>query len=70
MPELADICTITVCHMLDAILRCTLRHELFQVADIAVEALVEPAAFNKVVEVVADQDSPLRSLADLFASVS
>lgn len=40
-----------------------------QVADVAVEATVEPAASNKVVEVITDTNSPLRSIADLFAAV-
>lgn len=35
----------------------------------AVEATVEPAASNKVVEVITDTNSPLRSIADLFAAV-
>ena len=41
-----------------------------QVADVCVEALVEPAANNKVVEVVARDTAPLRTYQTLFSSVS
>ena len=40
-----------------------------QVADVAVEAVVDPAASRKVVEIISDQTSPLRSLSSLFSSV-
>ena len=40
-----------------------------QVADICVDALIIKEAENKVVEVVATADQPMRSLKDLFASV-
>jgi hypothetical protein len=36
---------------------------------VCVEALVEPAAAGKVVEVIAKQSAPARSLAELFKSV-
>lgn len=41
-----------------------------QVADVCVEALVCPAAADKVVEVIAEKDAPARDLADLFAAVT
>ena len=41
-----------------------------QVASVCVEALVEPAASNKVVEIVARENAPLRTYQDLFSSVS
>lgn len=40
-----------------------------QVAEICVDALSEPAASNKVVEVVADQNEIVRPAAELFSSV-
>ncbi|DBA79810.1 TPA: hypothetical protein ACH3X1_008471 [Trebouxia sp. C0004] len=40
-----------------------------QVAEICVDALSEPAATNKVVEIVADQNEIVRPAAELFASV-
>jgi hypothetical protein len=40
-----------------------------QVADVCVEALVCPAAADKVVEVVAEKSAPERSLQALFAGV-
>ncbi|KAK9830289.1 hypothetical protein WJX72_010823 [[Myrmecia] bisecta] len=40
-----------------------------QVAEVCIEALVEPAASNKVVEVVTDQAVPARPYSELFASV-
>ena len=40
-----------------------------QVAEICVDALSEPAASNKVVEIVADQNEIVRSAAELFANV-
>ena len=41
-----------------------------QVAEICVDALSEPAATNKVVEIVADQNEIVRPAAELFANVS
>ncbi|WIA31244.1 hypothetical protein OEZ86_001242 [Tetradesmus obliquus] len=41
-----------------------------QVADVCVEALVCPAAADKVVEVIAEESAPERSLQQLFESVS
>ncbi|GIL82891.1 hypothetical protein Vretimale_8390 [Volvox reticuliferus] len=41
-----------------------------QVADVCVAALTEPAAANKVVEVIAEKDAPVRSLGELFAGVN
>ena len=40
-----------------------------QVADICVDSLLIKEAENKVVEVIATPDQPMRSLRDLFASV-
>lgn len=40
-----------------------------QVADCAVEALVEPAASRKVVEIIAKQENVRRPYTELFASV-
>ena len=40
-----------------------------QVADICVSSLLIKEAENKVVEVIATPDQPMRSLRDLFASV-
>ena len=40
-----------------------------QVAEICIEALVEPLADNKVVEVVTDQAQPPQPYSQLFASV-
>ena len=40
-----------------------------QVADVCVDALVEPAASNKVVEIIAKQDTPRRPTTELFAAV-
>ncbi len=42
---------------------------LVQVAEICVDALSEPAATNKVVEIVADQNEIVRPAAELFAGV-
>lgn len=42
---------------------------LLQVAEICVDALSEPAASNKVVEIVADQNEVVRPAAELFAGV-
>lgn len=42
---------------------------LVQVAEICVDALSAPAATNKVVEVVADQNEIVRPAAELFAGV-
>ena len=39
-------------------------------ADVAVEAAVEPAASRKVVEIIADTSAPLLSYPQLFAAVS
>jgi uncharacterized protein YbjT (DUF2867 family) len=41
-----------------------------KVAQVCVEALLEVAARNQIVEIVAKPDAPARSFADLFASVS
>ena len=41
----------------------------WQVAEICVDALSEPAASNKVVEIVADQNEFARSAAELFSNV-
>jgi hypothetical protein len=43
---------------------------LDQVADVCVAALTEPAAGDKVVEVIAEKDAPTRSLGELFAGVN
>jgi NAD(P)H-binding len=40
-----------------------------KVAQVCVEALLQPAAQNKVVEIVAKPDSPTQSLEALFAAV-
>lgn len=40
-----------------------------QVAEVAVDALITPAAVNKVVEIISRPDAPSRSIADLFESV-
>jgi hypothetical protein len=40
-----------------------------QVAELCVEALVQPAAANKVVEAIAEVDMPPRDAAELFSSV-
>ena len=40
-----------------------------QVAEILVDALAEPAAANKVVEVIADQNEISRPASELFANV-
>jgi uncharacterized protein YbjT (DUF2867 family) len=40
-----------------------------QVAEVCVEALVAPAAIDKVVEVIAERGAPARPLGELFASV-
>jgi len=42
---------------------------LLQVAEICVDALSEPAATNKVVEIVADQNELVRPAAELFSNV-
>jgi hypothetical protein len=57
-------CCTLLLTMCPAVL-CALR----QVAGCCVEALVEPAASNKVVEVIAKQELPNRPFAELFASV-
>jgi hypothetical protein len=41
-----------------------------QVARVCVAALTEPAAVNKVVEVIAKQDAPQLSFAQLFQGVA
>ncbi len=41
-----------------------------QVAEVCVAALMEPAAENKVVEVIAESAAPAKPLAELFAGVS
>ncbi|EFJ41522.1 hypothetical protein VOLCADRAFT_107678 [Volvox carteri f. nagariensis] len=41
-----------------------------QVADVCVAALTEPAAANKVVEVIAEKDAPSKPLGELFAGVN
>jgi hypothetical protein len=43
---------------------------LLQVADVCVEALVCPAAADKVVEVIAERSAPEHSLQQLFAGVA
>lgn len=40
-----------------------------QVAEVAVGALTEPAAANKVVEVIAKKDAPARTLAELYGVI-
>lgn len=40
-----------------------------QVADVVVAALVEEAADNKVVEVIAEKGAPKKTLGELFAGV-
>jgi uncharacterized protein YbjT (DUF2867 family) len=40
-----------------------------KVAQVCVEALLEPAAANKIVEIVAQPDAPQRLFSDLFASI-
>ena len=40
-----------------------------QVAEILVDALAEPAAANKVVEIIADQNEIFRPASELFANV-
>jgi hypothetical protein len=42
---------------------------LHQVAEVIIEALVEDAAKDKVVEVIAETSAPALPLAELFASV-
>ena len=42
---------------------------LLQVAEICVDALSEPAAANKVVEIIAEQSEFGRPSSELFASV-
>ena len=39
-------------------------------ADVCVEALVDPSASNKVVEVIAQENAPIRPMSDLFASIA
>jgi len=39
------------------------------VAEVCIASLVEPAAANKIVEVVAKEDAPATSLQELFESV-
>ena len=41
-----------------------------QVAEVCVAALTEPAAANKVVEVIAEKDAPAKAWADLFSAVN
>jgi hypothetical protein len=41
-----------------------------QVAQVCVESLVEPAAADKVVEIIAEEGATPAPLADLFASVN
>ncbi|KXZ53653.1 hypothetical protein GPECTOR_6g570 [Gonium pectorale] len=41
-----------------------------QVAEVCVAALSEPAAANKVVEVIAERDAPSRTYAELFSAVN
>lgn len=38
-------------------------------AEVVVDALVTPAASNKVVEIIADVSQPNRSIAELYASI-
>lgn len=40
-----------------------------QVAEVCIEALVEPAASNKVVEIIAEPNAPAKTISELFASV-
>jgi len=40
-----------------------------QVADVCVEALVSPAAADKVVEIVAEKTAPVRTIEQLFEGV-
>lgn len=40
-----------------------------QVAEVAVEALVHPESFYKVVEIVSSGEAPKRSFNDLFGSI-
>ena len=40
-----------------------------QVADLAVQAIVEPAAHDKVVECIATKEALPRSIADLYQAV-
>ena len=40
-----------------------------QVAEVCVAALVEPAAANKVVEVIAESGAPARTMLELFTAV-
>lgn len=41
-----------------------------KVAQVCVEALFEPAAKNKIVEVIAQEDAPAKSFGELFANVA
>lgn len=41
-----------------------------QVAEVCVASLVEPAAANKVVEVIAETNAPTNSMSQLFESVA
>lgn len=41
----------------------------YQVADVCVEALVNPAAADKVVEIIAEQEAPAYTLSQLFENV-
>ncbi|MCX7596963.1 MAG: SDR family NAD(P)-dependent oxidoreductase, partial [Fischerella sp.] len=41
-----------------------------KVAQVCVEALFEPAAQNKIVEIVAKPDAPAKNFSELFASVA
>ena len=41
-----------------------------QVADVCVDALVEPSASNKVVEIAAQENAPFRTMNELFSSVT
>ncbi len=59
-----SVCVSTdISHLMDRSLL------LVQVAEICVDALSEPAATNKVVEIVADQNEIVRPAAELFAGV-
>jgi hypothetical protein len=40
------------------------------VAEVCVAALYEPAAANKVVEIIAQQDAPQQSFADMFGGIA
>lgn len=44
-------------------------HGLLQVAEVCVAALVEPEASNKIVEVIAERNALVMTMAELFESV-